>query len=132
MQRKNSLQENLRVIYVLKSVFSIVRKFSFSSWVSFYYVRLELTAFHILRSVPIAASSCSGDQIARQEIREQQEQRKAGCTGLKCLFGIAVKELVCQKLEMEDYKCHRAEYVLYKSSWVFSPLFIPRDRKSVV
>lgn len=78
----------------MKSVLSIVRKFFFSSWVSFYYARLELTAFHIFGSVPKAASSCSGDHIARQEIRRQQEQRKAGCTGLKCFFGIAVKGFV--------------------------------------
>lgn len=78
----------------MKSVLSVVRKFFFSSWVSFYYVRLELTAFHILGSVPKAASPCSGDQIARQEISKQQEQRKAGCTGLKCFFGMAVKGFV--------------------------------------
>lgn len=30
---------------------------------------------------------------------------------------------VCQKFQMEDYNCHGAEYVLYKSSRVFS-LFI--------
>lgn len=77
---------------MLKSV--LLESFFFSPWVSFYYVRLELTAFHIFRSIPKAACSCFGDQIARQEIRKQQEQRKAGWTGLKCFFGIAVKGFV--------------------------------------
>lgn len=36
-------------------------------------------------------------------------------------------ERVCQKFEMEDYKRHGAEYVLYKSSRAFFPLFIPRS-----
>lgn len=57
-------------------------------------MRLERTAFHIFKCVQKAASSCSADQIARQEIGKQQEQRKAGCTGLKGFFGIAVKGFV--------------------------------------
>lgn len=119
------------MIYVWESVSSVVRKFFFSPWVSFCCVRLELRAFHIFRSVPKAASSCSGDQIARQEIRKQQEQRKAGCTGLKCFFGIAVKGFV-RNLRWRIINVMELNMSFIHLVGVFSPLFIPRSMAVVV